>query len=78
MEQSLLAIVLAPLAAAVVAGLFGRWIGRAGAHTVTIAAVAVSFALSVRVLWESLHGAPAFDGPVYTWLVSDGVRMEVG
>jgi len=74
----LLVIVLAPLAAAVVSGLCGRWIGRAGAHTLTILGVAASFALSVRVLWDSLHGAPVFDGTVYTWLVSDGVRMEVG
>jgi len=77
-ERTLLAIVLAPLLAAVVAGLFGRRIGRAGAHTVTILGVAVSFALSVKVLWGLVHGAPVFDGPVYTWLVSDGIRMEVG
>ena len=25
-----------------------------------------------------LHGAPVFDDAVYTWLVSDGIRMEVG
>ncbi|HSQ69779.1 MAG TPA: proton-conducting transporter membrane subunit, partial [Steroidobacteraceae bacterium] len=78
MERTLLIIVLAPLLASVVAGLLGRWIGRAGAHTVTIAGVALSFALSARVLWGLLHGGPAFDGPVYTWLVSDGIRMEVG
>ena len=78
MEQTLLTIVLAPLAAAVAAGLFGRWIGRAGAHTVTILGVALSFALSARVLWGLLQGGPVFDGPVYTWLVSDGIRMEVG
>src|SRR5512137_2177465 len=78
MEQTLLVIVLAPLLASVLAGLFGRWIGRAGAHTVTILGVAIAFALSVRVLWGLVHGAPVFDGPVYTWLVSDGIRMEVG
>jgi NADH-quinone oxidoreductase subunit L len=77
-EQTLLAIVLAPLAASIVAGLFGRQVGRAGAHTVTILGVAISFALSVKVLWGLLHGTPVFDGPVYTWLVSDGIRMEVG
>jgi NADH-quinone oxidoreductase subunit L len=77
-EQTLLIIVLAPLLAAIVAGLFGRWVGRAGAHTVTIAGVAVSFGLSARVLLGLLEGAPVFDGPVYTWLVSDGIRMEVG
>ena len=26
----------------------------------------------------AVDGAPAFNGPVYTWLVSDGIRMEVG
>jgi len=77
-EQLLLTIVLAPLAAAILAGLFGRWIGRAGAHTVTILGVAIAFGLSAKVLWDSLHGAPVFDAPVYTWLVSDGLRMEVG
>ena len=78
MEQILLIIVLAPLAASILAGLFGRWIGRAGAHTVTILGVAVSCALSVKVLWDLLNGGAVFDGTVYTWLVSDGIRMEVG
>ncbi len=49
----LLAIVLAPLAAAIVAGLFGRWIGRAATHTITILGVATSFVLSTMVLWDS-------------------------
>ena len=78
MEQTLLTIVLAPLLASILAGLFGRQIGRAGAHTVTILGVAIAFALSARVLWGLLQGGPVFDGPVYTWLVSDGIRMEVG
>jgi len=77
-EQTLLIIVLAPLLASILAGLFGKWIGRVGAHTVTILGVAASCALSFKVLWDLLHGAPVFDGPVYTWLVSDGIRMEVG
>jgi len=77
-EQTLLTIVLAPLAAAILAGLFGRYIGRVGSHSVTILGVAVSFALSAKVLWGLVDGAPVFDGPVYTWLVSDGMRMEVG
>jgi NADH-quinone oxidoreductase subunit L len=75
----LLAIALLPLAGAVLAGLFGRVIGRVGAHTVTIAAVATSFLLSLQVLKQIyLEGVPAFDGPVYSWLVSDGVHMDVG
>jgi NADH-quinone oxidoreductase subunit L len=74
----LLTIVLAPLAAAILAGLFGKWIGRAGAHTVTILGVAIAFGLSARALWDLVHGGSAFDGTVYTWLVSDGIHMEVG
>ena len=77
-ESILLAIVLAPLVAAILAGLAGKVIGRVGAHSVTIAGVALSFALSVYVLKQLLDGAPSFDGSVYTWLVSDGIRMEVG
>ncbi len=78
MEKVLLAIVLAPLAAALVAGLGGRRVGRVGAHTATILGVAVSFMLSSLVLFDIATGGPGFDGPVYTWLVSDGMRMEVG
>jgi NADH-quinone oxidoreductase subunit L len=77
-EQILLLIVLAPLVASIVAGLFGRWVGRIGAHTITIAGVALSFVLSTKVLLGLLDGAPVFDGAVYTWLVSDGIRMEIG
>jgi NADH-quinone oxidoreductase subunit L len=75
----LLAIALLPLLGALIAGLFGRVIGRAGAHTVTITGVAISCALSLYVLKQSYwDGVPTFNGAVYTWLVSDGVHMEVG
>ncbi|HEX4619205.1 MAG TPA: NADH-quinone oxidoreductase subunit L [Steroidobacteraceae bacterium] len=75
----LLAIPLLPLIAAVIAGLGGRLIGRAGAHTVTCLAVGASCVLSALVLkqmwWD---GVPAYDAPVYTWLVSDSMHMQVG
>ncbi len=74
-----LSIVLAPLAAAIVAGLFGKKIGRAGAHWITILAVGLSFALSVLVLKAMLvDGAGADNISVYTWAVTDGLKMEVG
>ena len=50
MQSLLLIIVLAPLAAAILAGLFGRTIGRVGAHSVTIAGVATAFAGSALLL----------------------------
>jgi len=57
MEQTLLAIVLAPLVASIIAGLFGRAVGRAGAHSVTILGVAISFVLSLKVLWACCTAA---------------------
>jgi NADH-quinone oxidoreductase subunit L len=79
LQQVCLAIVLAPLGAAVVAGLLGRQIGRVAAHTLCIAGVAVSFALSAWVLRALLaDGVAPFDVTIYTWAVSDGMRMEVG
>ncbi len=70
---------LAPLVAAIVAGFFGKRIGRAARTAVTIAGVAMSCALVGQgPAGTCCDGAPVFDGPVYTWLVSDGIRMEVG
>ncbi|MBP6776763.1 MAG: NADH-quinone oxidoreductase subunit L [Piscinibacter sp.] len=74
----LLAIPLAPLAGAVLAGFFGRQIGRAGAHSVTILGVLVSFILSALVLRDvALEGA-RFNATVYEWMVFGGLKMEVG
>src|ERR1700683_4976285 len=79
MESIYLTIALAPLAASVVAGLFGRQIGKVGAHSVTIAAVGLSCGLSVYVLYQLVfEGMAPFDGPVYTWLLSDGLNIQVG
>ena len=75
--QLYLLVPLAPLAGAIVAGLGGRRIGRSGAHWVTIIGVAISFAASCLIFVDVLDGA-VFNGPVYTWLVSDGTRFEIG
>ncbi|MDH3647435.1 MAG: NADH-quinone oxidoreductase subunit L [Gammaproteobacteria bacterium] len=79
MKATLLTIVLAPLIAAAIAGLFGKRIGRAGAHWITILAVGLSFGLSAWVLWQSMTTtAVVFDDTIYTWMVSDGLSMEIG
>ena len=78
-KSLLLWIVLAPLLGAVVAGLFGRKVGRAGAHWVTILGVATSCALSVVVLWQLVgQGAPAFNENVYTWFQVGAYQAHVG
>ncbi|MEO1245608.1 MAG: NADH-quinone oxidoreductase subunit L [Pseudomonadota bacterium] len=74
-----LIIVLSPLAAAIIAGLFGKQIGRAASHWITILGVGASCALSAVVLYEMYWGgAVAENISLYTWAVTDGLRMEVG
>ena len=75
--QLYLLVPLAPLAGALTAGLFGRQIGRAGAHWVTIIGVAISFAASCLIFVDVLDGT-VFNGSVYTWLASGGTRFEIG
>ena len=78
-KSVLLWIVLAPLLGAVVAGLFGRRIGRAGAHWVTILGVAASFAMSAWVLWQLVgQGAVPFNEDIYTWFQVGGYEAHVG
>ena len=75
----LLTIVLAPLLGSIIAGLFGRQVGRAGAHTVTIAGVAVACALSVHVLWQLVgQGAEAYNQNIYTWFEIGNYSAHVG
>ena len=79
MENIYLAIPLAPLFGAIIAGLFGRQIGRVGSHTVTILGVATAFIFSAMVLKNfAIDGAATYNASVYTWMISDGVRFEVG
>ncbi len=79
METIYLAIPLASLAGAIVAGFFGKQIGRAGAHWVTILGVGVSFLLSLLVLKDVVFdGAAIYNQSVYTWMVSDGILFEIG
>ena len=77
MKTLYLLVPLVPLAGAIIAGLFGRAIGRAGAHWVTILSVAISFAASCVIFVDVLHGN-TFNGTVYTWLTSGSASFEIG
>src|SRR5512140_142864 len=77
MQQLYLLVPLAPLAGALIAGLAGRAIGRAGAHWVTILGVTVSFLASVAIFFDVLDGN-VFNVSVYTWLTSGATRFQVG
>ncbi len=77
MKTLYLIIPFAPLLGALVAGLFGRAIGRAGAHWVTILGVAVSLVCSMLVLQDVLAGH-TFNGTLYTWMEAGGLKLELG
>ena len=74
----LLAVPLAPLVGAVVAGLFGKAVGRRGSHVITILGVLVSFIISAMVLKAVAVDGARFNGTVYEWMVLGSLKMEVG
>ena len=78
MQNVYLAIPLVCLAGALIAGLFGRVIGRRGAHTAAILGVGTAFVLSVMVFHDTVTEGHVFNGTVYAWGMSGGVPMEIG
>ena len=77
-----LLIALAPLAGAIIAGLFGtgflgKPVGRRASHVITITGVAISFIGSIIVLLQVLDGH-TFNGTVYTWNAIGSVNIQVG
>ncbi|MDP4078734.1 NADH-quinone oxidoreductase subunit L [Acidovorax sp. A1169] len=81
--STLLAVPLAPLAGALLAGIFGttfggNWIGRRLSHTLTILGVLVAFVLSAMTLKSVAVDGARFNETLYTWMVVGGLKMEVG
>ncbi|PVY56181.1 MULTISPECIES: NADH-quinone oxidoreductase subunit L [unclassified Simplicispira] len=81
--STLLAVPLAPLAGAVLAGVFGttfggNWIGRRLSHTLTILGVLAAFILSAMTLKSVALDGARFNETIYTWMVVGGLKMEVG
>ena len=76
-QKLYLLVPLAPLFGAIVAGLFGKAIGRAGAHTVTILGVAVAFVASIFI-YQDVAAGNVFNGTLYTWATSGNLKLEVG
>ncbi|CAM8666066.1 NuoL NADH,ubiquinone oxidoreductase subunit 5 (chain L)/Multisubunit Na+/H+ antiporter, MnhA subunit [Comamonadaceae bacterium] len=81
--STLLAIPLAPLVGAVLAGVFGtkfggNWIGRKLSHSLTILGVFIAFVLSAMTLMSVVNDGARFNETIYTWMVVGGLKMEVG
>lgn len=79
----LLAVPLAPLAGALLAGILGttfggNWISRRLAHTITILGVFVAFILSAITLQSVAIDGARFNETLYTWMTVGNLKMEVG
>lgn len=77
-QNLLLTVPLAPLAGAVIAGLFGKAVGRRGAHFFTILGVLIAFICSAIVLKQVAVDGARFNQTIYEWAVIGGLKMEVG
>jgi NADH-quinone oxidoreductase subunit L len=80
--STLLAVPMAPLVGAILAGVFGTQFGgnrfgRKVSHSLTILGVLVAFVLSVSTLMQVLDGA-RLNETLYTWMVVGDLKMEVG
>jgi len=81
--STLLAVPMAPLMGAVLAGILGtkfggNWIGRRMSHSLTIAGVLISFILSAMTLASVALDGARFNETLYTWMVVGGLKMEIG
>ncbi|MDE2156705.1 MAG: NADH-quinone oxidoreductase subunit L [Xanthomonadaceae bacterium] len=77
--STLLTIALAPLVGCLLAGFLGRYLGRAGSHSVTILGVAISCALSFHVLYQlTVGGAAEYNRNIYTWFQIGPFNASVG
>ena len=81
--STLLAVPLAPLAGALLAGIFGtkfggNWIGRRLSHSLTILGVLLAFILSAITLKSVAVDGARFNETIYTWMVVGGLKMEIG
>jgi NADH-quinone oxidoreductase subunit L len=77
MQTLYLLVPLAPLAGAIIAGLFGRFVGRTGAHLVAIAGVLAAFVASA-LIFQDVQAGNSFNGTLYTWMQAGGVDFEIG
>lgn len=81
--STLLAVPLAPLVGAALAGILGTTfggnvIGRRASHTLTILGVLIAFILSAMTLKSVAVDGARFNETIYEWMVVGGLKMEIG
>ena len=77
-QSLLLTVPLAPLAGSILAGLFGKTIGRRASHVVTILGVLIAFIISAMVLKSVAVDGARFNATIYEWMTLGALKMEVG
>ena len=70
------AIVFLPLLGAILAGLFGRWLGVRGVQVVTCAGVGIAALLSVLTFYQVVHGGETMVIPLFTWFHSGTLDVQ--
>lgn len=73
-----LIVVMAPLLGALIAGLFGKFIGRAGAQWAAIIGVGAAFVGSCFILGQYMGHSEVVNMTLYTWGVSAHVPFQIG
>jgi len=81
--STLLAVPLAPLVGAALAGILGTTfggnvIGRRTAHTLTILGVLIAFIISAMTLKSVAVDGARFNETIYEWMKVGGLKMEIG
>jgi len=77
-QNLLLTLALAPLVGSIIAGLFGKQVGRVWSHRAAVLGVALSFALSLWVLKLVAIDGESYNAQVYQWLQAGSLSLEVG
>ena len=82
-STTLLAVPLAPLAGALLAGVLGtrfggNVIGRRATHSLAILGVLLAFVLSAMTLRDVATEGARFNETLYTWMVVGKLKMEIG
>jgi len=71
-------IILLPLLGAVIAGIFGKVLGRKATHRTVIVFIAAAFALSCNLLYQMVYlNHPTITTVAYTWAHAGSIQLDV-
>lgn len=77
-QTLLLIIVLAPLLGSIIAGLFGKRVGRVWSHRAAIAGVSIAFVVSLWIFKLVIFDGESYNQQVYQWMQVGSLSLEVG